>query len=316
MKIGISGIGYWGKKVLNEYITLMEEGLIEEITLFDTNQAVLDNFRGKSLLRVVNSYNELVNTSDAIHICTPNNLHYEQILVAFNGGKDVLVEKPVTKNSKSAFSAVERSLDLGLIFQVGNIFRFSNSLIQVKRIIDSGDLGRINQVAIHWSHISPSVNSANENVMWDLMPHILDIMNFLFHEWPVSFVLADSIADKYRGELRKTANLTLKYEAGFQCSVILSLLDHQIHRDIEISCENGTIFVNPVRQLVKIYRRGEEDVLSVDINNTIKDEIKNFIKSSQDRKNHHNSAFIGALIVREIERITEGTWKGSKDLVQ
>ena len=58
--------------------------------------------------------------------------------------------------------------------------------------------------------------------------------------------------------------------------------------------------------MLKIYKRGEEEVLSVDINNTIKDEIKNFIKSSQYRKNKLNSAFIGALVVREIERITEG----------
>ena len=103
MKIGISGIGYWGKKVLNEYITLKEEGLIEEIILFDTKQAALDNFKENSSLKIVNSYNELVNNSDAIHICTPNDLHYEQILIAFNGGRDVLVEKPVTKNSKTAF---------------------------------------------------------------------------------------------------------------------------------------------------------------------------------------------------------------------
>lgn len=306
MKIGISGIGYWGKKVLNEYITLKEEGLIEEIILFDTKQAALDNFKENSSLKIVNSYNELVNNSDAIHICTPNDLHYEQILIAFNGGRDVLVEKPVTKNSKTAFFAVERSLDLGLIFQVGNILRFSNSLIQAKKIIDSGYLGRVSQIIVHWSHISPSVNSTNEDVMWDLMPHVLDIMNFLFHEWPISFDYADSNADKNRGGFRKTANLLLKYDAGFQCSVTLSLLDHNVHRDIEISCENGTIFVNPVKQVLKIYKRGEEEVLSVDINNTIKDEIKNFIKSSQYRKNKLNSAFIGALVVREIERITEG----------
>lgn len=304
MKIGISGIGYWGRKVLTEYIKLEEEGYIDGIFIYDVSERVPPDIVQRGGISIAESYSDLLDSVDAVHICTPNNIHREQIFLAFERSRDVLVEKPVTEDSNSAFRAVEESLAKGLIFQVGNIFRFSNSLREVRKMLEGYEYGKVNHVSVHWSHIAKSISSSNEDIVWDLMPHILDILNFLFSEWPEYINCVSSNPTSSETGVKHT-DLLLSYKKGFECNVYMSHIDHRTHRDIEISCDKATIFVNPVTQDINITERGSERRLAIDANNTLREEILNFIDAHHQRKNKTNSAFIGAVIVKEIEKIKE-----------
>ena len=129
MKIGIVGLGYWGKKVVKEYLALANEGLIDSVHLYDIQANLLsDNIFRNSYVVVDKSYQSMIDNVDSIHICIPNNFHYEYASKSLDAGVSTLVEKPLTKNSTEAFNLVELALEKGVVLQVGNIFRFSNSL--------------------------------------------------------------------------------------------------------------------------------------------------------------------------------------------
>jgi predicted dehydrogenase len=303
MKIGISGLGYWGHKVVKEYMGLYEEGRLEELYIYDTVENNYEAYKTKKYIKTVNSFEDLVSMVDGIHICSPNDKHFAQIKYALEKGKSVLAEKPLTENSDEAFKCVEISLAHGCIFQVGNIFRFSNVITYTKKLIDDRAFGIVNHVSLHWSHMAPSESSKKIDVVWDLMPHILDIMNFVFNAWPSTFLYSKS-NNTNKNISQRQADIILIYELGFHCNVTLSLIDYVKHRNIEISCSNGTILINPVEQKLKIISKDGVENVVIEPNNTLRDEILNFLISIQTKKNQTNSALLGALIVREIENIT------------
>ena len=97
MKLGLIGFGYWGKKVFDEYHNLLKEGKIEKLMVFDSN-AEVSNFI-PSYIKFADSVGEVVENSDLLHVCSPNNTHYELGVKILTEGKHLLMEKPLTTNS-------------------------------------------------------------------------------------------------------------------------------------------------------------------------------------------------------------------------
>ena len=132
MKVGVIGIGRWGTKVAREYIALMNEGTIDSVVLCDTNESQLRQFNGCAEL--CNEFNEFIKKVDAIHICTPNNTHYEIAKEALENNVHVLIEKPMAESLTEAFKLVELALSKNLVLQVGHIFRFANIVLSLIHI--------------------------------------------------------------------------------------------------------------------------------------------------------------------------------------
>lgn len=302
MKIGIVGLGYWGKKVFIEYLALVDEGLIESIHLFDSRaDLVSDKVYRNANVVVHSTYQSMIDNVDAVHVCIPNDFHYEYALTALRDGVSTLVEKPLTKNSTEAFNLVEMALDKGVVLQVGNIFRFSNSLRIVKEMISNGDIGTIHHISISWTHIASSENSKAEDVIWDLGPHIFDILNFLTGLWPFSIKYNPYHGLSVHDKLNQT-DLILNY-GYFNTTIRMSLVDYKRTRLVDIAGTLGTIILDPVNQSIEVHGIDGIKNIVVERNNTIRDEIKNFIECSRNGRTKVNSGNLGTAIVREIERI-------------
>ena len=302
MKIGIVGLGYWGKKVFKEYIALASQGMIDNVHLYDTQTSLLlDGIFQNAQVVIHDSYQSMIESVDAVHICIPNNFHYEYTLGALEAGVSAMVEKPLTKNSTEAFNLVELALEKGMVLQVGNIFRFSNSLKIAREMIKNGAIGSVNHISILWTHMAPSDNSRTEDVLWDLGPHIFDILNFLTGSWPVS-----TVYNPYKGagvqEMLNQADLILNYR-NFTSSIRMSLVDHRRTRVVDIAGTLGTVILDPVSQNIEIHSDGGIKHIEVEKNNTLRDEIVNFIECSRNGRTKINSGNLGAAIVREIEQI-------------
>jgi predicted dehydrogenase len=302
VKIGIVGLGYWGKKVFKEYLALADQGMIDSIHLYDTQTSLLsDGIFQSSRVLIHDSYQSMIESVDTVHICIPNNFHYEYTLRSIEAGVSTMVEKPLTKNSTEAFNLVEQALAKGVVLQVGNIFRFSTSLRIVREMIKNGTIGSVNHISILWTHMAPSDNSKAEDVLWDLGPHILDILNFLTGSWPVS-----TEYNPYKGvgvkEGLNQIDLILNY-GSFTSSIRMSLVDHRRARVVDIVGTLGTVILDPVNQSIEIHNNEGIKHIEVEKNNTLRDEIVNFIECSRNGKTKINSGNLGAAIVRELEQI-------------
>ncbi len=120
---------------------------------------------------------------DAVLLATPGTTHEKQLLACLDHGKPVMCEKPLTTDVATSLEIVRREADLGrALIQVGFMRRFDEEYIQLKALLDGGDLGR--PLVMHCVHRNPSVPSYFDSslIVKDSLVHEVDVTRFLFDE--------------------------------------------------------------------------------------------------------------------------------------
>ena len=111
VSIGVIGAGYWGRKVIREIQTLSRrQGNVRLHSVVDVSSAALDRCRQEfGPLDCGTDYASLLADPNlaAVHICTPDPTHFEIAAAFIKAGKNVLVEKPITLQSREAYQLVE-----------------------------------------------------------------------------------------------------------------------------------------------------------------------------------------------------------------
>jgi len=199
--IGIGFIGSGGiaqNHHLPVYQKLRDEGLVEIVAIADVNEAVAtataERFR---VLHVYTDYRELIARPDidAVVVCTPNFLHKQPAIEAFQAGKHVFVEKPIALNAIEGAAMVEAARVAGKKLQVGYCMRFSTGAQAVKRLVDDGRLGEIYHARCHAlrrrgipAHgVFTQKDKQGGGPLIDIGVHILDLTLWLMgHPKPVS----------------------------------------------------------------------------------------------------------------------------------
>jgi predicted dehydrogenase len=95
--------------------------------------------------RATDNYHDVLNDPaiDAVHICTPNVLHYPIARDGLKAGKAVLCEKPLTLSSKEASELVDLARSTGLANCVNHNLRYYPVVQHVRRMVEAGELGEI-----------------------------------------------------------------------------------------------------------------------------------------------------------------------------
>ncbi len=88
----------------------------------------------------------------AVVLATPHSMHTGQILAAAEAGKHVFCEKPFALKRADAVLAVDACRNAGVALGIGQNRRFWPALREIKRMIDSGELGTIMHVEGNYSH--------------------------------------------------------------------------------------------------------------------------------------------------------------------
>lgn len=298
MKVGVVGVGYWGSKVVDEYVALRDDGEIDEVVACDADPsklaAVDDVDRGYE------SLDDALPAVDALHVCTNNATHYPIAEQALTAGKDVLVEKPLTTDRKLAYDLVELASESGGILQSGHIFRFANVVRRARDLFDEGYFGDVYDVTLRWTHrMEPNEGT---NVLWDLLPHPIDILNFVTGEWPDN---VQGIAANHRNGTLESAHAQFRLGEA-TAAVQVSWVDHVRRRILEIAGSKRSARIECVDQTIEMYDGDGRESIPVEANNTIRTEAENLIKAVRTRENTFNSAIVGARTVDAIQDIEEG----------
>jgi len=296
MKIGVIGIGYWGQKVVREYASLLNEGYIDYLALCDIDQSKLREFKEYNTFT---DLDELLRNVHAVHICTNNDTHYEVAKKALEEKIHVLVEKPMTTNRNDAFNLIELAYENGTILQVGHIYRFANAIRRVRELYQNMFFGDVYYINLRWSHLMPPMRDVD--VLWDLLPHPLDILNFVTKKWPNEFL---GVGRAFRrNRLNEVASLQAIFDDSLFANIHLSWLSPIRRRIMEIIGSERSAIVECVKQEITVYENdGNVRHLNVKLNNTIRDEIINFINAIKTGRNNFNSAIIGLRTVELIEQ--------------
>ena len=299
MRVGVIGIGYWGQKVAREYISLLNENKIDSLSLCDADESKLTTFEGKAA--IFTNFEKFIDRVDAIHVCTNNSTHYEITKETLEQGKHVLVEKPMTPSHEEAYGLVEHASSNGCILQVGHIFRFANVIRKAKELYEDEYFGQPYYFNIQWSHKMQPIKGVD--ILWDLLPHPIDILDFITGDWPSEFTgIGRAFRRKQPNEM---INIQGIYDNGLVANIHLSWLSPIRRRTIEIVGSECTASIECVEQVINLYEDEKSKPLKIEPNNTIREEIMNFLKATETGKSNFNSAIVGARAVDIIEKAIE-----------
>jgi predicted dehydrogenase len=211
MKIGIIGFGYWGPNLVRNFSGI-ESCAIKKVADQRKERLVVLSKNYPAIEGVILA-DDIINDPeiDAVVIATPVFTHYEIARKALNEGKHVLLEKPMTSTSDQASELIELAAKKQKVLMVDHTFLYTGAVQKIKELIDSGEIGNINY--FDSSRINLGLFQPDINVLWDLAPHDISILNFLHKEKPYS-VHATGTCHTGNG-IENIAYLTVKYESGF-----------------------------------------------------------------------------------------------------
>jgi predicted dehydrogenase len=297
MRVAVIGLGYWGSKIFGEYVDRKNEDILDGVIACDIDESNLKDTEGADARYT--SVEDALEDADAVHVCTGNETHYGIAIDAIENGCHALIEKPLTTDRKRAYDLVEAASEAGQIIQTGHIFRFANVTRKLRELYQDGYFGDVYHLSLQWTHkmdLKPGTN-----VLWDLLPHPLDILNFVTEEWPDD---SHGLAGSYRTDnIAEAAYIQLQYPS-LTADVHVSWVDPVRRRTVEVVGSERSAVVECVGQNITVH--GEDDgasQLSVEDNNTIQAEQENFLRAIETGENTFNSAIVGARTVDAIQMI-------------
>ena len=180
LKFGVIGYGYWGPNIVRNLRSL--EGC-QEVGICDQTAAARKRIQAANPgIPVHSDANELIKSPDvdAIAVITPVWTHYELTKAALENGKHVFVEKPFTSTAAQAEELINLAERKNLQIMVDHTFLFTGAVRKIQKLLKDGTLGKL------YYYDSTRVNLGlfqhDCNVIWDLAPHDLSIMNHLLHK--------------------------------------------------------------------------------------------------------------------------------------
>lgn len=177
MNFGVIGYGYWGPNVARNLANLEGSQLVAIAEL--SAKARQRAQKAHPGVRVVADPIELIRAPDvdAVAVITPVWTHFELAKAALQEGKHVFVEKPFTSTSQQAMDLIELAQQKNLVTMVDHTFLFTGAVKKIRQFIQDGTLGKL--FYYDSTRVNLGLFQHDVNVMWDLAPHDLSIMDHL-----------------------------------------------------------------------------------------------------------------------------------------
>ena len=176
IRVGVIGFGYWGPNVVRNFSALRD---CQVVAICDMNASAQE--RARQIypgVTVTGDFSEVLTSTgiDVVAVVTPVWTHYDLTKQALENGKHVFVEKPFTANSAQAEELIELAEKKHLKIMVDHTFLFTGAVKKIRQLIDDDVLGQL------YYYDSTRVNLGlfqhDVNVIWDLAPHDLAIMDY------------------------------------------------------------------------------------------------------------------------------------------
>jgi predicted dehydrogenase len=149
LKAGIVGLGWWGRIITT---TLSDSARLKLIAAADVDPTAEKFASANGLSFTIDTNASLVNPEiDAVILCTPHTLHCDQIIRAAAAGKHVFCEKPLSLTRSDAARVVAACNTAGVMLGVGHERRFEPPTLDLRKAVDTGELGTLLQIEANFS---------------------------------------------------------------------------------------------------------------------------------------------------------------------
>lgn len=251
--LGIIGLGYWGPNLARN---TMSSGVTQLTALCDRDPERLELIGSHypTARQYIDPLQLLTAPDvDAVVVATPVASHFELAKAALEHGKHVLVEKPFTSNSEEGEELVSLAATRGRVLMVDHVFLFSPAVQKLGNLHARGELGEL--LFVDSVRINLGLFQHDVNVLWDLAPHDLSIVDFLLGRAPRGVV---AIGSPQGLGPESVAHLHLDYGNDLLASIHVNWLSPVKIRHFLIGGSRRSVLYNDLDQSepVKVYDRG------------------------------------------------------------
>jgi predicted dehydrogenase len=256
LNVAVIGAGYWGPNLIRNFHAC--PGVCLK-AVCDRDRSRLDKvLAGYPSVRGVESTDEVFadESIDAVAIATPVGTHAPLTLAALAAGKHVLVEKPLASSVRDAEAMVEAAKQANRILMVDHTFLFSSPVRKIRQLIDNGEIGDL--YFIDSVRINLGLFQHDVNVVWDLAPHDLSIMDYLVGRLPRSLSAFGSCHTPGSSHIEDVAYLNLDLGSGLLASFHVNWLSPVKVRHFIVGGSRKSIVFNDLEpsEKIRVYDRG------------------------------------------------------------
>jgi predicted dehydrogenase len=253
MNFGVIGYGYWGPNVARNLASLDGCQLLAIADLSPAAQKrAYTAYPGIQI--TADPLNVLLSTEiDAVAIVTPVWTHFELTKAALENGKHVFVEKPFTSNAAQAEELISLAEKRNLRIMVDHTFLFTGAVKKISQLMDEGILGKLyyyDSIRINLGLFQHDIN-----VLWDLGPHDLSIMDHLIKATPEAIVVT---GESHLNSCEDVAFMTLYFPNKVIAHINVNWLSPVKIRTTLIGGEKRMLVWNDLDsdEKVKVYDKG------------------------------------------------------------
>jgi predicted dehydrogenase len=253
IRFGVIGYGYWGPNIVRNFHG--QDGS-QVVAVCDKSPKSLQRVRQfHPEMPVTENCQDILTATDvdAIAVVTPVWTHFELAKAALENGKHVFVEKPFTCTATQAEELIELADRKNLKIMVDHTFLFTGAVQRIRQLIEDGTLGDL------YYYDSTRVNLGlfqhDVNVIWDLAPHDLSIMDHLIKEKPEAIV---ATGECHLNGVADIAFITLYYPNNVIGHINVNWLSPVKVRTTLIGGEKKMLVWNDLEadEKIKVYDKG------------------------------------------------------------
>ena len=216
-RIAVVGSGYWGRNLVRNFHQLRALRLV-----CDTREEPMREARAQYGVRTASDIDSVLKDPeiDAVVIAAPAAQHFQLTAKCLLHDKDVYVEKPLALHAEEGRQLVQLASDRNRVLMVGHILEYHPAILELRRLIGSGELGRIQY--IYSSRLNLGKLRTEENILWSFAPHDISAILFLLEESPVRVSAhGGSYVDPRTVDTTLT---TCEFASGVQAHIFVSWL--------------------------------------------------------------------------------------------
>src|SRR2546429_4180833 len=255
LRFAVIGLGYWGPKIVRNLEALPR---VQVSIVADLDAYRLASFSAsRPWIQTTTQVEDVFQSDvDGVIIATPVRTHFQLAKKALLHSKHVLVEKPLTASVSEAEELISLAEEQQRILMVGHTFEYSPAVNELRKLVQSGDLGKI--YCVEAERLNLGLFRYDINVIWDLAPHDVSILLYLLDKSPEQIKVQAHA--HLQSRIHDIAHLDFGYADGMTAHIHVSWLHPcKVRRVTVIGDKRMAVYddTNP-SEMIKIYNKGAD----------------------------------------------------------
>ncbi|HEV2424119.1 MAG TPA: Gfo/Idh/MocA family oxidoreductase [Terriglobia bacterium] len=318
--VAVVGCGYWGKNLVRNFHQL---GALRAVCDSDSGRAA--ELAARYGVESISDIDQLLNMPDvrAVAVATPAALHFQVGRKALLAGKDLFMEKPLALSLDEAQQLIDMASHFQQVLMVGHLLQYHPALLELKRRVAQGDLGRIQYICSNRLNLGKL--RTEENILWSFAPHDVSAILYLLGEIPTNVTahgschLNPSVADVTTTHLQFSsgvaAHIFVSWLHPFKEQKLVVVADRKMAVFDDTECDRKLVlYRHQIDWLDRapVARKAEAEVIPLPAEEPLQTECRHFLECVRERTTPRTDGQEGLRVLRVLDACEKSLRSGGR----